>query len=284
MKKVNFNYLIDKFDCFIFDQWGVLHDGKYKFSFVDKTLLNLKSKVSIILSNTSQNFDETIIQTLNKLNINKNFFLKIVTSGDYLEYIAKSKEKKYLIFKNTLKKKKCFIISNGRKSRIVKNLGLKKAKLENAKFILALSIKPNLNLDSLKIKLRKLKKKNLVMICTNPDINVFDGKAKRFTYQVGTLGDYYSKIGGRVHYIGKPFKDIYQHALKSLKIKKSKILMVGDSVATDIKGAKNYGIKSALVIDGFKKNEFNKYKYKNINQVLRILKPKPDYIIKNISI
>ena len=38
MKLVKFKDLINKFDCFLFDQWGVIHDGKKKFSFIDKTL------------------------------------------------------------------------------------------------------------------------------------------------------------------------------------------------------------------------------------------------------
>ena len=33
MLKVKFDHLINKFDCFLFDQWGVLHDGKKKFRF-----------------------------------------------------------------------------------------------------------------------------------------------------------------------------------------------------------------------------------------------------------
>ena len=45
-------------------------------------------------------------------------------------------------------------------------------------------------------------------------------------------------------------------ALTTMKIEKSKVLMVGDKVLTDILGAKNTGIKSALVKTGeFKETE-----------------------------
>ena len=43
MKLVKFKDLINRFDCFLFDQWGVIHDGKKKFSFIDKTLKKLLS-------------------------------------------------------------------------------------------------------------------------------------------------------------------------------------------------------------------------------------------------
>ena len=72
--------------------------------------------------------------------------------------------------------------------------------------------------------------------------------------------------------------------LKTTIKKKNKIIMIGDSVNTDINGANKIGIKSALVLDGFKKNEFKKFNKKRIGQALKILDSKPDYIIKNISI
>ena len=85
MLKVKFDYLIKRFDCFLFDQWGVLHDGKKKFKFIDKTLkmLKQKSKCSIILSNTSQNEAEAKRDTLKKLKINELYFDKVITSGGY---------------------------------------------------------------------------------------------------------------------------------------------------------------------------------------------------------
>ena len=60
--------------------------------------------------------------------------------------------------------------------------------------------------------------------------------------------------------------------------------MIGDNTQTDIRGAKNYGISSALVLDGFNKNEKNNFKNKNLKIILNSLYVKPDYLIKNISI
>jgi ribonucleotide monophosphatase NagD (HAD superfamily) len=60
--------------------------------------------------------------------------------------------------------------------------------------------------------------------------------------------------------------------------------MIGDNTQTDIAGAKNFGIKSALVLDGFNKNERNNYKNKNLTTILKRLSVKPNFIIQNISI
>jgi HAD superfamily hydrolase (TIGR01459 family) len=286
MLKVKFDYLIKRFDCFLFDQWGVLHDGKNKFKFIDKTLkmLKLKSKCSIILSNTSQNEAEAKRDTLKKLKINELYFDKVITSGGYLEHIALSKSKKFLKLNNLLKLKKCYLISNINKNEVINNIGLKKSSTKSAKFILAMSVKPLESLEDYKKILKKLFKRKLTMICSNPDKFVFDGKVKKFVLQVGSIAEYYKTIGGKVIYIGKPHNEIYNYALKKLNFKKNKVLMIGDNTQTDILGARNYGIKSALVIDGFNKSERNFYKNKSLKVALESVSPKSNFIIKNISI
>ena len=284
MKIIKFKYLLNKFDCFLFDQWGVIHDGKKKFTFVDKTLQKLQSKCCIIVSNTSQNQAEAKTDTLKKLNINHLYFKKIITSGEYLEYIANSNEKKLLKIKKFLKLKNCYLISNGNKNKVFKNIGLKSVNIKSAKFIMAMSVKPFENFNKYKKILNQLLKKKLIMICSNPDKFVFDGKVRKFVLQVGTLAEYYKKIGGKVIYIGKPYKEIFSYALKDLKFDKKKILMIGDNTQTDIAGAKKFGIKSALVLDGFNKNERKNYKNINLNEVLRSLQAKPNFLIQNISV
>tara|TARA_B110000459_G_C16611191_1_gene496254 strand:+ start:657 stop:1517 length:861 start_codon:yes stop_codon:yes gene_type:complete len=286
MLKVKFDYLIKRFDCFLFDQWGVLHDGKKKFKFIDKTLkmLKQKSKCSIILSNTSQNEAEAKRDTLKKLKINELYFDKVITSGGYLEHIALSKSKKFLKLNNLLKLKKCYLISNKNKNEVINNIGLKKSSTKSAKFILAMSVKPFESLDDYKKILKKLFKRKLTMICSNPDKFVFDGKVKKFVLQVGSIAEYYKTIGGKVIYIGKPHSEIYNYALKKLNFKKNKVLMIGDNTQTDILGARNYGIKSALVIDGFNKSERNFYKNKSLKVALESVSSKSNFIIKNISI
>jgi HAD superfamily hydrolase (TIGR01459 family) len=284
MKLVKFKDLINRFDCFLFDQWGVIHNGKKKFSFIDKTLKELNSKYCIVVSNTSQNEKETKEDTFRKLDINHYYFDRIITSGEYLQYIAFSRKKKFLKYRKYLKLKKCFLISNGKKSQVIKNIGLKKSDLNSAKFVMAMSIKPSNNFENYKKILSKLLKRKLVMICSNPDKFVFDGKIKKFVLQVGTLANYYSKIGGKVIYIGKPYSEFFSFSLKNLKFKKKKILMIGDNSQTDIAGAKRYGIKSALVLDGFNMNERKNYKNKKLSNILKLLPAKPNFIIKNISV
>ena len=48
-------------------------------------------------------------------------------------------------------------------------------------------------------------------------------------------------------YLGKPSSYVFDLALKTMGLEKSKVVMVGDKVSTDIVGAKNSGLRSVLL-------------------------------------
>ena len=72
-------------------------------------------------------------------------------------------------------------------------------------------------------------------------------------------------LGGKVTYFGKPHKLVYDRAFQILNVfinliyinfniyqvqDKSRVLAVGDSLNTDIPGARNYGIDSCITMTG----------------------------------
>lgn len=59
-----------------------------------------------------------------------------------------------------------------------------------------------------------------------------------------------SASGVRAVYIGKPCPYIFELTLRTIPVHKSQVILVGDQVFTDIKGAENVGIKSILLKTG----------------------------------
>jgi HAD superfamily hydrolase (TIGR01458 family) len=51
-------------------------------------------------------------------------------------------------------------------------------------------------------------------------------------------------------YIGKPFPWIFELTLAGMGLNKEQVLMIGDRVQTDIRGAKEFGLRAALVKTG----------------------------------
>ncbi len=56
--------------------------------------------------------------------------------------------------------------------------------------------------------------------------------------------------GVKATYIGKPSAYVFDLAIKTLELDKKEVLMVGDRVSTDIKGARQCGIRSVLLRTG----------------------------------
>lgn len=88
----------------------------------------------------------------------------------------------------------------------------------------------------------------LPMVCANPDRFAHEGNPPRPVVRQGSIAALYEEMGGKVFYIGKPDKKVYRVAVDSfVGIKPAEILMVGDNPETDIRGARAFGISSALI-------------------------------------
>ena len=100
------------------------------------------------------------------------------------------------------------------------------------------------------------------MICTNPDLIVHRGNKKEFC--AGTLAEIFKGLGGEVVYFGKPYPEIYKFCMK----KNEKILVIGDNIRTDIKGANNMQFDSLFITNGVHKDEFFNLKIKSYDNIL----------------
>ena len=106
MKKINsIEEIINDYDNFIIDQWGVMHDGTfgYDYAFNSINILNSNNKNLFIISNSSKR-SKSSIDRLPKLGFKKNSFINTVTSGEMIWQLLK---KQFLDDKN---KKNCFHI------------------------------------------------------------------------------------------------------------------------------------------------------------------------------
>lgn len=99
--------------------------------------------------------------------------------------------------------------------------------------------------------IEKIHSTHLLMICPNPDLFAHEGKPPRAVVRQGSIAKMYEEMGGQVFYIGKPDHAAYSMALEQFRkhgiIDPKKILMVGDTPETDIRGARDVGMPSALI-------------------------------------
>ena len=249
---VKFQNIVNTYDLYFVDLWGVIHNGIKLFSNAVEVLNNLKinNKRVVLISNAPRTH-ETVKKFLIKLNFDLKLIDLLVTSGDVTKkYIQNNQDKKFChlgppkdndLFQgvtNLVDQKKDFdeIICTGLIDEIGQNISDYQGLFENW-------------IGNKKI-----------FICANPDEVVSRGDKIEFC--AGALAKYYKKLGGDVKYFGKPYEAIYDFAYKQIQsqfdmtIDKNKILAVGDNLKTDINGAQNFGIHSILILNGIYKDFF----------------------------
>lgn len=231
----------DQYDGFILDIFGVIHNGLELFPGTMQCLQELKDrgKRVVLLSNTPKRGFESA-QDLLKLGISEDLYTGIVTAGD-------SAHEKLKEFNG----QKCWFAGTEVFEALLDGINLiKQDTPDDAEFILnAITGLYAWPADEIKNALEQAQKRNLPMICSNPDLVVNIGDEQHIC--AGTYALYYEEIGGYVSYHGKPHIPVYEEAQAILSIDdKSKILAVGDALHTDIQGANNFGIDSVFNLVG----------------------------------
>lgn len=246
----NLQAIENQYESFFFDLWGVVHDGYNAFPGVVALINELiaKDKKILFLSNAPRP-GLVLFQKLKDLGISLVPEM-ILSSGDIVR-------KQLMHFNDSVFKhlgKRFFHLGAERNKDILSGLNVDVTEnLNEAEFVLLTAYMDegeDLNRhDAFLIKALDLK---LPFICANPDKDIDNGGKLRFC--AGVLAEKYEKMGGSVYYYGKPFKALLESGIEILRnfgiVDQRKILMIGDTLETDILGASNVGIDSALVLTG----------------------------------
>lgn len=252
----------DSYDAFFIDIWGVIHNGIELYPKATEVLENLmKEKKRFVLMSNAPRPSKNVEKLLSKLKMNKIFFKNIFTSG---QAALKSLE-------NNKYGKTFYHLGPKRDSDLFKGFEKKRRTLTKADFILCTGFLDDYE-DNIDFHKKLLKKYiRIKMVCTNPDIIVHRGS--RQEYCAGKIAEIFCAMGGEVIYFGKPHPEIYNLCIK----KNEKILVIGDNILTDIKGANNMNLDSLLITGGIHKQEFLNLPLQNYDKILDKYGSKTNY-------
>jgi HAD superfamily hydrolase (TIGR01459 family) len=257
--------VIGNYSSFIIDVYGVLHDGFNLYPGVAGIVEAIKHKNKIFLSNAPRPAEivgERIASLGLDIPINN-----IFTSGDFF---------RYKIQNGLLEGKKIFLIGEESNHDLLKDMKFNKVnnmKDANAAIIL-MFVEEGEEMAHHLEQLEEALSLNLEIYCPNPDKIVWYGSRLRYTG--GYFADKYEKMGGKVHYFGKPHKDIYDHIIKTYNLENT--MAIGDSLETDITGANSVGIDSALLLCGVHQKE------NDIEKLIKQFNAKPTYITQSFKL
>ena len=243
-----------RYDGFILDLWGVIHDGVAPMpGAVDclRALIDGGKRV-VLLSNAPRRADD-VVRRIAQIGVPAGTYHHVMSSGEEAwQYLHRRDDPFYAALG-----RRCLHICSDRDLEIRDGLGLDYVDaVEEAEFILNTGpagwddteedYEPLLN---------RARARNLPMVCANPDLVVMHGA--RLALCAGALAQWYERQGGHVRWHGKPYRSVYDSCLALLGIDdRSRILAVGDSLRTDIAGAAGAGIDSLLIAGGIHAEEF----------------------------
>ncbi len=248
----HFSALAPAYDVFLCDVWGVVHNGEASFPDACAALMHARAqgKVVIFITNAPRPCP-SVMKQLDGLHVPREAYDGMVTSGDVTRSVIAQR-----------RGQKICHIGPDRDLPIFAGLHAEFAPLESADYIVCSGLyedeveKPEDYRASMEIALER----KLFMVCANPDLVVERGT--QLVYCAGSIADLYATMGGEVLYAGKPYRPIYELALAEAeaalgrKVDPRRVMAIGDSVRTDLKGARAFGIDMLFISAGIHAEEF----------------------------
>jgi HAD superfamily hydrolase (TIGR01459 family) len=245
--------LLDRYDGLLCDIWGVLHNGDAAFSDAVDALCRARAfgRFVILITNAPR-LSKDIYPQLARLGVPPESFDSIITSGDVTaQLIAKQSDAPLFHF------------GPERDNSILEGLTNPIVDHSDAKLCLLTGpLDDTIETTDIHHDLLEQMHENAVeMICANPDLVVRSGN--RMVICAGSIAQRYAHLGGKVSFAGKPEPAIYEEALRRAAsltgrdIPKSRLLAIGDGLATDIKGAADNGFDAYFIVGGIHASEFD---------------------------
>ena len=239
--------LASRYDGFILDQWGVLHDGTVPYGGAAECLQRLRAagKRIVVLSNSSKRETDNL-GLMKRMGFDVSLLERFVSAG---EEARAALEKHDDPFHGALGKR-CFAFTRGGDRTLLKGIGLELVdRIDDADFLAVIgSDSPQRSLADYEAELAAGIRRRLPMICANPDTARFSPQG--LIQAPGLLALRYEALGGQVFFHGKPYPAIYKACLAALGCAPGKVITVGDSIDHDVLGASRAKLASALIPGG----------------------------------
>lgn len=266
--------IVDRYDNFIMDIWGVIHDGKDVLPCAKEfvSYLNSQGKFFCFLSNSPRP-SEVVYKKFQELGVSPVEPSQVISSGEFFLNDIKSGKSK--IFKPT---GPIYVYGENYHKELIEKFDLPRTNnlSEAVAFLFLAFTDTEEEHKQHEAFLREAMKHEVPMLCVNPDKIVMHGDSKR-TCQ-GYYAAYYAGLEQTVYYYGKPHPEIFRYVLEKYGLDRKRTLMIGDSLSTDVAGAESVGIDSLFLLCGIHKDEVDVAKLLNSHTTM------PRYIGKDLGI
>ncbi len=245
-----FSILSRRYDAVLSDVWGVIHNGVAAFREACEALMQFRSGGgTVILVSNAPRPGEIVKGLLDKLRVPREAYDGIITSGDVTQH------------QMALRPGCVFHLGPERDLPNFAHVAVTLVPIEEADYAVCTGLfdDETETPEDYRPLLQEMLRRGLLMICANPDLVVDRGN--RLIYCAGAIADLYRQLGGEVLYAGKPHPPIYEEALAKIAqlrgapVPPARILAIGDSVRTDLRGAAAFGLDCLFITSGIHAEE-----------------------------
>ncbi len=284
MKTVEFKKIVKNYKTVFFDAFGVLKNHKGLINGIDKTFeyLNELGIDYYILTNDASRSPEELALGYHRKGITSITTEKVLSSGMLAMEYLKSKIKSGTVAYLGTEQSAHYIETAGLQTMPISTLNLDQQEhVDNIKCLVFLDDEGfDWNHDINKV-INLLRRKNMSVVVANTDIN-YPVTRKDIAVAIGGIADMVEDIvGKRFIRFGKPDVQMFMFALekaqKVQQINRDEILMVGDTLYTDIIGGNKFGLDTVLVLSGNTLPENAKMKIRSTGII-------PTYVCDSVAV
>ena len=246
--------LAGRYDAYLVDLWGCLHDGVTPFPAALHALERLRAgggKRVCFLSNGPRRI-ASLIRRLDDMGVPRSLYDAVMSSGESAWAALKHPNDPW----HERLGRRCLHVGPERDSDVREGNGLDIVdRVEDADFILCTGIDGwDETVADYEPLLAAGASRGLPMVCANPDLVVHVGD--RLSVCAGSLAVRYAELGGDVSWHGKPGRAVFERALEALgNPEPARTLMIGDGLRTDVAGGNAFGIDTLFLSGGIHEEE-----------------------------
>lgn len=244
--------VLGNYDVIFSDVWGVIHDGFKAFRGACDALEGFRrAGGTVILVSNAPVPAHRVAEMLDQRRVPREAWDHIVSSGEIaLSHLSeKAYESAHLIG------------PRDRDHAFFAKVRTKSVSLDEADAIVCTGLEDDARetVADYEARLERGVARGLPFVCVNPDL-VVDVGGKLYLC-AGALADRYQRLGGEVYWAGKPYAAAYEMAhrlaeeVREAAVSRGKILVIGDALRTDVKGAEDYGVDAMFIAAGIHRDE-----------------------------
>ncbi len=241
--------LAARYDAFILDLWGTLHNGIEPLPGALDCLEQLRKQgKSIALLSNAPFRTSVVIEVIDRIGVPRELYDCVMSSGEVAWHAVAGRIDPW----HAALGRRAAFIGNDRHRSMLDNPYIDPVEdIAEADFVMCTGPRRAADtVDDYVPELKAAAARHLPMVCANPDREVLRGENREIC--AGAIAEHYeAALGGDVAWHGKPFRPVFDEVLRMLgDLPRERVLMVGDGIHTDIAGAAQADMDALLVCGG----------------------------------